>query len=59
VATEQEKLHCWISYDFTIPQVMEKKIFLMYCPPEHCIKQWYDKPTGYVCLSKKCGLGEQ
>ena len=30
-----------------------------YWPPEHCIKQWYDKRKGYVCLSEKCGLGEQ
>ena len=23
---------------------------------EDCIKQWYDKPSGYGCLSKKCEL---
>jgi hypothetical protein len=30
-----------------------------YWLPEGCIKQWYDKPTGGGCPSKKCGLGEQ
>jgi len=24
-----------------------------------CIKQWFDKPSNYGCLSKKCELGEQ
>jgi hypothetical protein len=27
--------------------------------PEGCITNWYDKPTGYGCLSKKSWLGEQ
>ena len=27
--------------------------------PEGCIKQRYDKRSGYVCLSKKCELWEQ
>ena len=30
-----------------------------YWPPEGCSKKWYDKRTGYGCLSKKCWLGEQ
>ena len=25
---------------------------------EGCIKQWYDKPSGYGCLSRKCEQGE-
>ena len=30
-----------------------------YWPPECCIYQWSDKPTGYGCLYKKCGLWQQ
>jgi hypothetical protein len=30
-----------------------------YWPPEGCNEKWYDKPTGYGFLSKKCWLGEQ
>ena len=30
-----------------------------YWPPEGCFKQWYDKPTGYGFLSKKCWLGKE
>jgi hypothetical protein len=30
-----------------------------YRPPEGCIKQRYDKHSGYGCLSKKCEQGEQ
>jgi len=38
----------------------EKEQDLWRCkPPESCIKQCYDKPSDYVCLSKKCELGEQ
>jgi hypothetical protein len=36
-----------------------EQVLWMYWPPKRCIKQWYDKPTGYGCLCKKCGLGEQ
>jgi len=27
--------------------------------PEGYIKEWYDKPIGDGCISKKCGLGEE
>ena len=55
------KVQCWFYYDATKPGVIENKI----CEGTDCLKaassseQWYDKPTGYGCLSKKCELWVQ
>jgi hypothetical protein len=55
MATLQEKVHCFFTYVATKPHMIENKI----CEDTDCIKQWYNKPTGDGCLSKKWWLGEQ
>ena len=36
-----------------------RTVFFRYWRSELCITKWYDMPSGYGCLSKKCWLREQ